>query len=129
MQTNILYAIISPIIEVVYIKTNLSWSFYKNEELVERYDNIIKVENSYKVNENLSLTYEKNSYILERKTEEYKIIIDFSNKICSINLLNEKLLTEINLLDLEIVDKDDNITIIYKLDEDEINKLVISLKE
>ena len=55
--------------------------------------------------------------------------IDFSNKICSINLLNEKLLTEINLLDLEIVDKDDNITIIYKLDEDEINKLVISLKE
>lgn len=81
------------------------------------------------MNENLQLINKNNSYILERKTEEYKIKIDFLNKTCSINLLNENLLTEIELLDLEIVDKDDNITIIYKLDEDEINKLVISLKE
>ena len=113
----------------LYIKTNFIWLFYKNDELIEKYDNVRKNQYSYKVNENLQLINKNNSYILERKTEEYKIKIDFLNKTCSINLLNENLLTEIELLDLEIVDKDDNITIIYKLDEDEINKLVISLKE
>ena len=113
----------------LYIKTNFIWLFYKNDELIEKYDNVRKNQYSYKVNENLQLINKNNSYILERKTEEYKIKIDFLNKTCSINLLNENLLTEIELLDLEIVDKDDNITIIYKLDEEETNKLVISLKE
>ena len=56
-------------------------------------------------------------------------MIDYNKKLCTIKFLNDNLFTEIDLLDLEIVDKDDNITIIYSLDEEETNKLVISLKE
>ena len=119
----------SPINEVRYIKNYFSWSFYKNDELIESYDNLIRKNKIYKVDNNLQLIKEKNNYILERITDDYKIIFDYNKKLCTIDFLNENLFTEISLLDLEIVDKDDNITIIYKLDEEETNKLVISLKE
>lgn len=129
MQRYTLYAIISPINEVVYINRLFCWSFFKNDKLIEKYDNLFKEDNTYKVNNNLKLIKKDKSYILERITDEYKLLFDFNKELCTIDLLNENLYTEIKLLDLEIVDKDDNITIIYKLDKEETNKLIISLKE
>lgn len=121
-------AIISPINEVVVIKKIFDWSFYKNDELVEQYKNLKISDNTYLVNNELKLIKD-NGYILERTNADYKIIIDFKIKKCTINLLKDNLFTEINLLETEIVDKEDNLTIIYKLDDEEINKLVIDLKE
>lgn len=118
----------SPINEVVVIKKIFDWSFYKNDELVEQYKNLKISDNTYLVNNELKLIKD-NGYILERTNADYKIIIDFKIKKCTINLLKDNLFTEINLLETEIVDKEDNLTIIYKLDDEEINKLVIDLKE
>lgn len=128
MQQYILYAIMSPIKEVVIIKKFFDWYFYKNDELIESYNNLEMIDNTYLVNENLKLIKDK-GYILERINDDYKIVIDFKTKTCTINLTKEKMFMEINLLETEIVDKEDKLTIIYKLDDDEINKLIVNLKE
>ena len=118
----------SPINEVIVIKKTFNWSFYKNGELIESYKNLKISDNTYTVNKELKLL-KKEGYILERLTDDYKVIIDFQNKTCTINFIKENLFTKINLLEIEIVDKEDKLTIIYKLDDDETNKLVIDLKE
>lgn len=118
----------SPINEVVVIKKMFDWSFYKNDELIESYKNLKISDNTYIINKELKLIKNK-GYILKRINDDYKVVIDFQNKTCTINLLKENLFTEINLLETEIVDKEDKLTIIYKLDDDESNKLVIDLKE
>ena len=69
-----------------------------------------------------------NTDVIDNNLFEYKSR-NFITKICSIKLPNEDLLTEINLLELEIVDKEDKLTIIYMLDNEEKNKIVIDLKE
>lgn len=128
MQQYILYAIMSPIKEVVIIKKFFDWYFYKNDVLIESYKNLEMIDNTYLVNENLKLIKDK-GYILERINDDYKIVIDFKTKTCTINLTKEKMFMEINLLETEIVDKEDKLTIIYKLDDDEKNKLIVNLKE
>lgn len=124
-----MYAIISPIKEVISIKKYFNWSFYKNDELIEEYKNLKIINNTYKINDNLMLITENNSYKLERINDDYHITIDFKNKNCTIKFLKENLFTEIPLLESEIVDKEDKLTIIYMLDEEERNNLVIDLKE
>lgn len=111
------------------MKKYFDWSFYKNEKLIETYKNIEKDSNEFVVNDNLKLVKDNNKLMLIKITDEYNITIDFITKICSIKLPNEDLLTEINLLELEIVDKEDKLTIIYMLDNEEKNKIVIDLKE
>lgn len=119
----------SPIKEVILIKKNFNWSFYKNNELIEEYKNLKIIDNTYQVNEKLKLIKEDNCYKLERLNDDYKVTIDFKNKTCTIELLQENVFTSINLLEIEIVDKEDKLTIIYMLDDEERNKLVIDLKE
>ena len=55
--------------------------------------------------------------------------MDFSQKKLKFFLIKENVSTEAELLYSEVVDKHDNITIIYKLDEQFTYKIVISLKE
>lgn len=129
MQTQLLYAIISPINEVIFIKRRFDWLFYKNNELIEEYHNKLISKNIFEINDTLKLYLKDKKYILEKIDNEYKIIFNFTDKICLIELLKENLKTEINLLSSEIIDKGNKITIIYMLEETEINKLVINLKE
>ena len=79
----------SPIKEVILIKKNFNWSFYKNDELIEEYKNLKIIDNTYQVNENLKLIKEDNCYKLERLNDDYKVTIDFKNKTCTIELLQE----------------------------------------
>lgn len=118
----------SPINEVIIINKVFDWYFYKNDELIETYKNLKVIDNTFLVNNELKLIQDE-GYVLERKNNDYEIIINFKNKICTINLFKENLFTEFKLLDAEIVDKEDKLTIIYKLDEEEMNKLIIELKE
>lgn len=111
------------------MKKYFDWSFYKNEELIEQYKNVERVSNEFIINENLKLVKDNNNLMLIKLTNEYNITVDFINKICIIKLPSEDLLTEINLLEVEIVDKEDKLTIIYMLDNEEKNKLIIDLKE
>lgn len=114
---------------MISLKNNFEWLFYKNDDLIEEYKNLKIINNRYIVNNNLSLFKLNDDFYLERNEEDYKIKIDFFNKLCYIYIKREKLDLEIPLLETEIVDKEDKITIIYKLDEEETNKLIINLKE
>lgn len=114
---------------MISLENNYEWLFYKNETLIEEYKNLKIINNRYIVNDNLSLLKSANEIYLERKDEEYKIKIDFVNNFCFIHMNKENMDLKIPLLETEIVDKEDKITIIYKLDEEETNKLIINLKE
>lgn len=124
-----MYAIIIAIKEVIAIKTHFNWLFYKNDKLIEEYKNLKIFNDIYEVSNNLKLLKENNNYILKRTGADYEVTINFNNKLCCINFFKENIITELELLQLEIVDKKDKLTIIYMLDIDETNKLVLELKE
>ena len=70
MQRYTLYAIISPINEVVYINRLFCWSFFKNDKLIEKYDNLFKEDNTYK--------------------EAFKKLNSFVERICDASLSDEE---------------------------------------
>ncbi len=104
------------------------WNFYQDDLLVETND-VTFQGNKYMVNENLYLLRNDNNYTFIKNELDYNIVMDFSQKKIKFFLIKENVSTEAELLYSEVVDKHDNITIIYKLDEQVTYKIVISLKE
>ena len=104
------------------------WRLYQNNQLVEEYLNLNGLNNIYKVDDNLSYSYDNKTVL--KKSEDYSIIIDLNNGKMIINLDSDKLNGVLSLYKYEVNDNENEIILLYQISEEEpLNKIIISRRQ
>ena len=100
------------------------FSFFQNDVLINEYEGL-SYESETFVTEDI--TYNHNDKKLTRITDEYNFIIDLENNELLLKIPDNNYEGSVKLLKSSIEEKDNNINIIYQVDESEpINKIIIT---
>lgn len=87
-------------------------------------------DNKFIISDNMYLLKTSQKFYFYKKEVDYEVTIDFFEKNCLINLLNENKSVNIFLNYLKVIDNSHKIIIIYSLDEmDEQNKIVLEMEQ
>ena len=113
------------------MKKIININLYKDDRLEEEYKDILAIVDKeyYKFRLNDTTTIISNRYF-QRETDEYKFKIDFINNEASFLLKTHQQLLPIKVEESSYERKDNNLTVIYKIETDEERfKIYIEEKE
>ncbi len=93
-----------------------SWTLYNDDDLIEAFNGVILKDGVFFVNDDLS--FDLNDLVIHRKSDDNIIFINLKKRSLTVKLLNEDAVLETSIFDSKIDQKNDEVVICYKVDNE-----------